>query len=168
MTSVQAWLMLFRGFGLMVCGPHPEPHPHAPDPQSRPPLTPPTPPRGSRAWLENGIGRPVWGCLGGVEGSDPGGFCKKGCGSLVKTLPKPPKSHHNEHQGPASRASAGVCGIGRMVCEDLWTFKNPHVNLHDTLHQQFWGWGGGRIGWMGAWVGGVSAWLHVCFQSILL
>ena len=154
MTSVQAWpqvrLMLFRGFGLMVCGyranPHPEPHPHAPDPQSRPPLTPP-PPRGSRAWLENGEG-----------------FCKR----RVKTLPKPPKSHHNEHRGPASRASAGVCGIGRLVCEDLWTFKNRHVNLHDTLHQQFWGWGGGRIGWMGAWVGGVSAWLHVCFQSILL
>ena len=30
-----------------------------------------------------GIGSPFCGCLGGVEGSDPGGFCKKGAGSLV-------------------------------------------------------------------------------------
>ena len=45
-------------------------------------------------------------------------FAKKGAGSVVKTLPQPPQSHHNEHRGPASRASAGVCGIGRLVCED--------------------------------------------------
>ena len=45
-------------------------------------------------------------------------FAKKGVGSVVKTLPKPPQSHHNEHRGPASRASARVCGIGRLVGEE--------------------------------------------------